>query len=302
MTTQLRRRESGFSLIELMVSILIGLFLTGGLVYSYIGAKRSYNFNQAMSRIQENGRFAIHVLTRNIREAGYMSCAQNTGRITNTLDTATGNYLWQFTAGVDGFDNVGSQWPAPLSNPLHGEETVSGSDVIAVRKAGDTAVPTSEIESDQPYIVTDCTQSTIYKAAADEDSGSQYVSNGKVFTLTTSIYYLAQSSYADVPSLWQQESNDSSADELVPGVQNMQILYGEDTNGDRAADTYQPATQIVDMDNVISVRIALLLTSLHEVAQQPIPYDFTVFQDSDPKDRYLRSEFIVTIHLRNRSI
>lgn len=292
------RRSYGFSLIELMVAMSIGLFLVGGLVYAYIGAKRSYNFNQAMARIQENGRFAIQLLTRDIRQAGYMGCAQNSDRIKNTLNPDA-EYFARFSPPLNGFDDVSGQRPDELASALSGEELTPGADIIVVRKVGESVTPGS-VEEDELYIVTNCTRAALYQATEDDADARFHISDGKILALESTIYYIADSSFADVPSLWQQQLTDSSADELVSGVVGMRISYGEDTDGDGNVDQYGNANQVDDMTHVISVRVALLLISLYKVTQQPVTHQFKVF--GKITDRHLYREFITTVNVRNHSL
>lgn len=336
MTAHLPGREGGFSLVELMVAMLIGLFLTSGLVYTYIGSKRSYSFNEAMSRMQENGRFAIHFLSRDIREAGYTSCAQRVGRTQNLLDLSGSDaYLWQFDTGIDGIDDRGSDWSSTdLSNVISKKPT-RDTDVITVRAAAGAPVglatamssatdaidvdTSNDFEDGDVLLITDCVDAAIFQAmiagaTADlehdtsgsspgnraDDLGKAYDADSHVMHMTTSTYFIADSDYAHVPSLWRQ-ANDDISRELVRGVADMQILYGEDTDGDRTADRYVNAAAVSDMDDVVSVRLALLITSLTEVASEAISYDYTSYGFDQYNDRYLRRVFVATVNLRNRS-
>lgn len=300
MTTPYCSRHAGFSLIELMVAMLVGLFLAGGLIYGYMGATRSYRFNTAMSRIQENGRFAVYLLMHDLREAGYLGCATGTGRINNKT-AATDNYFRDFGAGLGGFDNVGGHWPMPLTEALQSEIPVPGSDIITLRRAAGVATQPDSVDAGQSHIVTNCINGTIYEAAASGVQDHLPMEHSRVFALNTTVYFLAESSYTNVPSLWRQQSSHVAAEELVPGVEDMQVLYSEDLDGDKAADVYRSAADVTDMDNVISIRIALLMTSLQEVAERPTPYAFSTFSNAAPDDRYLHREFTVTVNLRNRS-
>ncbi|BBB27733.1 PilW family protein [Amphritea japonica] len=62
--------QSGFSLIELMIASVIGLLLTSAMLIAYVTSARTYQLQDAMSEVQENGRFAIHALLRDLRQSG----------------------------------------------------------------------------------------------------------------------------------------------------------------------------------------------------------------------------------------
>ena len=74
--------QRGLTLIELMVSIAIGLVVVGSVSYVYLGSKGAYRGNESVARIQEAGRFALDAITRDIRRAGALGCGSVTS-ITN---------------------------------------------------------------------------------------------------------------------------------------------------------------------------------------------------------------------------
>lgn len=74
--------QRGFTLVELMIAMTIGLFLSAGVIALFLGTKQSYRSNGGMSLIQENGRFAIEYLGRNIREAGFRDFSTATNPVT----------------------------------------------------------------------------------------------------------------------------------------------------------------------------------------------------------------------------
>ncbi|MCG3144043.1 MAG: hypothetical protein HONDAALG_01434 [Gammaproteobacteria bacterium] len=73
--TMQSRMQLGFSLVELMVAMAIGIFLMFGAVTVFTNSKRTYNENEISSRLQENLRFASEILTHDVRMAGYYGCA-----------------------------------------------------------------------------------------------------------------------------------------------------------------------------------------------------------------------------------
>ncbi len=81
--------QTGLSLIEIMIALLIGAFLIGGVLQIFIGSKQTYRMQENLSRLQENGRFALDFLAKDIRSAGYRECLTYTvpTPITGTNDT-----------------------------------------------------------------------------------------------------------------------------------------------------------------------------------------------------------------------
>ena len=63
--------QQGFSLVEIMVALVISLFLAAGIIQLFISSQQTYRVTQALSRLQENGRFIIDRMAFDIRMAGY---------------------------------------------------------------------------------------------------------------------------------------------------------------------------------------------------------------------------------------
>ncbi len=64
-------QQKGFSLVELMIALVVGLMLTAGVIRIFIANKQTYRVADANARIQENARFAIEILGRHLRLTGY---------------------------------------------------------------------------------------------------------------------------------------------------------------------------------------------------------------------------------------
>lgn len=326
-------RQSGMTLVELMIALALGLFLVGGVLYVFLGSKINYNVNEHLSRMQENGRFGMAMLTRDLRQSGFLGCAQNVDRIKNTLNDTASDYLWRFDEAVNGFEATPSGWTPSLDSTIPAPK--SGTDVVTLRRtnvdgldvtqhntpSADIKVLNNDIlEVGDIAMVTDCKDAAIFQITNinstgggfnlvhntgtgtpgnfTSDLGKDFENNGKVFRMETATYYVADPGNG-VGSLWRK-INDEDAEELIPGVEDLQLLYGEDTNDDRRADQYVTA-DAVNLDNVVSIRTALLVTSLDEPSTESVPYDFVHFSDANPGDNRLRREFTTTVNLRNRT-
>lgn len=66
-----RQRQSGMTLVELMIALVLGLIVVSAVFNTYLGATRSARFSEGLQQLQENGRFGITTLQRGIRLAGY---------------------------------------------------------------------------------------------------------------------------------------------------------------------------------------------------------------------------------------
>lgn len=99
------RYAAGFTLIELMVAMLLGLIVIGGVTSVFLANQQVYRTNAALSDVQDNSRMAFEMLAQNIREAGLLGCSNN-GQVANVL--------------VNGPSAGGTDWWADWNNALHG--------------------------------------------------------------------------------------------------------------------------------------------------------------------------------------
>jgi type IV pilus assembly protein PilW len=132
--------------------------------------------------------------------------------------------------------------------------------------------------------------------------------NSEVVPVETVVYYVGKSSGGDsVPndttSLWRRAAV-GNAEELVQGVERMQVRYGVDTTMDRVVDDYVDANEVTNWDNVVAVRIALLVRSVQEYGTDLDTRTYTLLDTEDPipaaNDRRQREVFTATVSIRNR--
>lgn len=169
-------KERGFSLIELMISLVIGLIILLGLVVVYVSAVRAHNTNNALAQVQENGRFALGFLAGSIREAGGTGCSgkENIAVALNRNDDGElpwwADYDHNAIRGVDNDsddhreDNTPSPFASTPTGTGTGERIVNADeelDAIAVVGAGndnlnvDDGLITGNLQADHPFPVTD---------------------------------------------------------------------------------------------------------------------------------------------------
>ena len=89
-------RQSGLSLVELMISILLGLFVIAAVIGVYLESKRNYAAEEEVARIQENGRFGLNLLQRELMMAGFWGGTlepEDVVPVAVTTDCVTGS-IW----------------------------------------------------------------------------------------------------------------------------------------------------------------------------------------------------------------
>ena len=68
-----KKAQQGFSLVELMIAMLLGLLLLVGVVNLFLGSSQTYRLQEALFRVQESGRFALDIIQRDLLNAGFQN-------------------------------------------------------------------------------------------------------------------------------------------------------------------------------------------------------------------------------------
>lgn len=131
-------KQAGFSLIELMIAIPLGLLVTYTVAAIYLDSIRGAYLQNDFSRVQENGRMAIELISRDIRGADYWGCVSDSTTIHDNLDHTDPDYATSmaadldFSGGVTGNDNV-------TSATIGGVTVLDNTDTLTLRGANSLA-------------------------------------------------------------------------------------------------------------------------------------------------------------------
>lgn len=335
-------RQHGMTLVELMVAMTIGLVLTVGLGQVYLGTRNVYRVNENAARLQENGRFAIDELSRDIRMAGFAGCSNKT-KINNIVLSQA---AWvTFGTPLLAYDTV----PTSPFIGIPSAQVYPNTDVIRIQRAASTGARLdgnldpnnanikiqnnlAQFKTGEIIVVSDCVNTDVFQATSVSNSNGNapttitHASSGNtvnklskvyqdqtdVMRFVNNLYYIGSGADPFCPqrSLCRKSLSGNvldTASVLANDVENMQIKVGEDLNidGDNAAnraDRYvDPGTASINWDNVVSVKLELLLSSSDDnvatSAQTPMYNGAPV---SGVTDKKLRRVFASTVALRNR--
>ncbi|MCC7259014.1 MAG: PilW family protein [Gammaproteobacteria bacterium] len=307
----LRRHERGVSLIEMMVTLVIGAFLMIGVIAIFSQTRSTYRTNDAVERLQENLRFALATVQPDIRLArnwGMHSMdhkVQVPAGIVVTCPDGTDITAWALdtAAGVQASDAAYT-----LPCPAFEDNYRPGTDVLVVRHAsGQQTVPTNGIVQVQ----SDRNRSILFDGGAPPASPACCT-----FDWQTHAYYIANSSSLgqNVPSLRRMTliAGVLQDQEVIAGVEDLQVQLGVDRgpNPDNDVERYvDPSHGLVtvghaDFDanaKIIAVRFWLMLRSEQpEVGHvDAASYDYANVADYMPDDGIRRALVNKTIVLRN---
>jgi type IV pilus assembly protein PilW len=263
-------RIRGFSLVELMVALTIGLIILAAVSMLFVNSKKTYTTQDRLARLQENARFAMQFIIKDLRLTGYYGCVDeiNADSVNNTLNSST-SFAYNAQIPLEGLNSAAGTW-YPSGSATLPSGIASGTDAIAIRMGDasssayiDTEMPNSSAElkvnsvtgfSDGDIImVSDCTSTDIMQITQVQTSSvklqhnsgggsspgnsTQKLSkayspsgNGTRIMKFMTRQYFIRTGASGNPALFRQD-NTSTPVELVDGVESMQVLYGKNTDG-----------------------------------------------------------------------
>lgn len=323
-------KQAGFGLVELMIAMAIGLLLLGGIGYVYLGSSAAFRTTDNLSRIQENARYALEVMSRDIRMAGYIGCGNIAAMTVKTIAKPPVPAM-SINNALIGYDN-GTAWTNPSTIPR-----VAG-DVLSVMAAfGGSASLTGNLNPSNANIqingnpnnfqqgdvlaVTDCANADVFKVTnSPGNSGTVTLTHGSgtnsgnrtgiygkdAFVMRVDQYsYFIGDNAAGNRSLYRVGFN-ANAEELVEHVHDIQFRYGLDTSvkPDGIVDSYSATPG--NWTQVISVTVNLLMRSPDNnvaTSAQSVTFNNSTFNASAAAaaDRTrLYQVYSTTIGVRNR--
>lgn len=277
-------RVRGFSLVELMVAILLGLFIVIGLLTLIVSNSISRAELDKSSRQIENGRFALAQLTEDIEHAGFTgtTLSRTAGSLTQTAPppcpaamsasglgySAAANYVATVPFSVYGTDSTAAA--GCISNYQ------SGTAIIVVSRASTaTTTVAAAASSNAAYLqASTCVSETTPFAVATGASGAagfpltatDCTTAALLRPLIQRVYFISSCNVCTSPSdnqptLKVAEYTAAGAKTITPlveGIQDMQFDYGIDTDNNGSPDSYSATPAATDWPNVVTVRIHLL--------------------------------------------
>lgn len=343
----MQRRQAGLSLVELIISISVGLVLTIIVLQIFAASRNTYRSTENQSRLQENGRYIIEKMSRDIRIAGYAGCTRlgtNNANINNLVRAANEWLQLNQDNVVRGMEHADLQEVANFG--IAAQEVKPGSDVIRIIGARNTSAQlTGNMDTenaniqitgnpdnfarDDILIISDCNDADVFRAttvangqggittiahAADGNTDvnlsktygtrPEWPNTAEIMRLSTTIYYIGAGVQNGCPAntLCRNilRGADLVTEPLIQNVEQLQLLYGEDMDGDGTANRVVLANEVQNWAGVISVQINLILRSQDDnIVPSAQTYTF-MGQEETAQDRRIRRPFSTTVAIRGR--
>jgi len=322
--------QRGLSLVELMISITIGLLILSSMTTLFVNQSRTRAELDKSNRMIDNGRYATELLSENLKLAGFYGMLNPTsialpGAMPDPCSTTMSDISAAIPLHIQGYD-AASPTTAVASPPTCVPATVkTGSDILVIRRA-DTSTPVAQTAAvnGTPYLQASLCQydtPTIYKV---DNTPANFTLRQRNCTTTSTtpyadlrrmlvhIYFIDSNNVTGdgIPTLKRIELGSNGAMTtvaLVEGIEFMQVDYGLDTTADGAADSYTTcsACTIANWSNVMSIKISLLARNLETSAGYTDTKTYTLgiagTHTPAASDNYKRHVYTQNIRLVNPS-
>jgi type IV pilus assembly protein PilW len=264
-----KTRQTGLSLVELMVALAIGSFLMIGAIQIYNQSRQAFVINESIHRVQETAQFAMDTIEADLR------MASNWGRNSRSLAVEGRSITGDVnpTSLPQPVNNCSADWVLNLALPIDGTNNTydatwgcaakggaqANSDVVTVRRAsvahvdpvaGRLQVQSTRIQGElfSNGTVPDSFNAATAASASDDLSDPAVASlfDSETHDLIVTSYYVSPTStlIAGVPSLRRHRLTSAAGvpnivdEEVAPGVENLQIQLGIDVDADNTVDRY----------------------------------------------------------------
>jgi Tfp pilus assembly protein PilW len=315
---------SGMTLVELLVSMLLGLLLIAGMVSAYLSASRHYAYEEQMARMQENGRYAMRLLSREFAMGGFYGGVPSSVDIPAAsvgTDCSAGDWALDARNPLDLINDYAGQSP-PVSQHLtefscldHAAIALN-TDVIALKRTAAEAslqrgIPAETLTSstvDAWYlrIVSGVAPTWEKLRPIDLRSPSRALPSLSYWEAISRIIFIRRYSEERgdaIPSLCMETlAGDAlTARCLVEGVENLQVEFGVDTDDDGVPNRYLAAPTAAQLQNAVAVKVHLLLRSIGTLPGYRDDNTYRLGAKVLPArhDAYLRRVLSSTVLLRN---
>ncbi|WP_419149394.1 PilW family protein [Pseudoalteromonas 'SMAR'] len=282
------RKTLGFTLLELMIAMFIGILLLGGVIATYVGMKATTNDTMSIGELQEKGRLALSILRRDIEQVGFWGTFYDEG-FTEDNQIAPNNPGNDCAGSINNGSFPNNQ-PADF-RPITAVFTQNGNAMDCINNAvnnsevlqvkfleGDPVTITglnpdmSEVSNSQFYFIAQQEQAQFI---AGNNVGVMPSVNATLWPYSHHVYYLSEETQVinnrslTIPVLRRQRLRvGGMTDELViEGVERIRFVYGLDTDYDGRIDQYRNtrSMSLADWGNtrgILSLQMFVLVRAL----------------------------------------
>ena len=322
------KHYQGMTLVEMMISLTIGVFILGGVVMTYLSLKITTKDTLIIGELQESGRLAMDILRKDLEMAVFWG-----NYFPHTLNAI--NVSVPVTPGNDCFDNFNNgSFPKVSEHNFKFIYSVTvnsttmincvkraqkNSDIVQIKHLGREEKSDLFGHDNWYYMLSQSNQGTIIAGSGNRLPSSPHVT---IWHYIHHVYYISRQYYSvnsvklSVPVLMRKrltQKGGMSSESLMEGIENIRFIFGLDTTADAQVNIYKTSDQMTETNwaqadsKILTVQIYLLVRSL-EPANNRTKHAVTFILGGDNaatqrrltfNDNYRRTLMVSTIKLTN---
>lgn len=318
-----RRTQLGLTLVELMIAMTLGIIMAGGVVTLFTFNRHSFNRDEMILRMQDDARQSLRELVNDLSMAGYWADLLLPAAVTpdGSLAVATDcgpagvpNWIYQIvnpgTGDNESLMSVDNATAATANANFSclGAEVVPGTDIISIKRLAGAQAP-AVLTNNTVYLRTNGTLGLLFREPANAPPAVPVPAPVTNWEYRPSIYYVrsfAVNPGDGVPTLCRKILEYGGVPNVVTeclaqGVENLQIEYGLDTDGDGDPNLFIPDPTPAEMQMAVAAQIFILARSADTDIQYTNQKTYTLSNAPalTPNDNFYRRVYSVTVGLRN---
>lgn len=333
-----RSAQAGLSLVELMISLTIGLFLVVGLATLFASMSSTRSELDKSSRQIENGRYAIQILSDEVRHAGYYGALSSAPKLPSTVgslpdpcSTALSDVQNSIGLPLQGYAGAATAESVDPGNLECLTNYKANTAVLVVRRAGTAIlgftpntfnIQVSGCAGDTaPYVLNSASSAfTLHKNASPGCIPITSAPLADIAPYETRIFFISSCSLLtsggacndSVPTLKRIDVNSTGTltTALVEGIENIQFDYGIDDSltGNGVPDLYTNTSthaaitpsSMTEWQNVMTVRVHVLARNIDQTTGYTDPKTYQIGPVSvTPGGAYKRHAYSELVRINN---
>lgn len=276
----MKKNNQGFSLLEIFISLSVGLVLFAGVMSVFVGMRTTTAETSSLGTLQENGRFALNVITEDLMRQSFWGDLASPLNSTNTVSSglpalpASGDCIGagtnngSFPLAIGTFRTIWGVTAAANNNPMNCiNDASTGSDILQLKRVLAQAFDPTIVNPDNSryWLNTNVANGVIFPGSI---AVVPTVNNGQMWQYQHHVYYVRNQAQGNVPVLMQASLNTTANNimtfqPLVDGIERIRFMYGVDTDSDRIVNAYIPASGMApywDNNNssILAVKVYIL--------------------------------------------
>ena len=322
MQLQSRKLQTGMSLVELMVAMLLSLMLSGAIISVFANNSHSFKQDENLLSMQDDARYALRQLAFDISMAGHYADLVVPGAVTPDAGLLLGtdcgpsgqlNWMYRATDAASGnslsitaVDNATGAQANAAHSCIGASEIEAGTDIVSIKRV--VGGEATGLRTGGVYLRTNGTEGLLFRAPISATPTISIGAPNADWEFRPSIYYIrsfANTAGDGIPTLCRKVlagGGPSMITECIAeGIEDLQVEYGIDTTDDGHPNLYLPNPSLAQIQEVVNARIFILARTTEIDTRYTNAKTFSVSNSGDytPADSFHRRVFSTTVSIQN---